>query len=176
MSFHPQIADADQPLALKPFVRHPGLGRQGLRQVPVALATERGEDRLTATGPQSEQVADLRAREAPPFPVAHTDAPSDPLVDFRDRSVVVRDAVVVHPASNVLGELEESVIHRHAPAATRQTADAVLERREGLVGPTELGSPESESEEHHSVETAHPAVSALAVLRLGSLFVWRAPW
>ena len=139
MGFHPTVADANEPLALKPFVRHPGLGCQGFRQVPVALATDRREDGLAFAGPQGEKVADLRARKAPPFPVAHADAPSDPLVDLGDRAVVVRDAVVVHPTPNVLGELVEPVSHPHAPAAPGQTTDAVLERREGFVGPTQSG-------------------------------------
>ncbi len=108
MSFHPQIADADQPLALKPFVRHPGLGRQGLRQVPVALATDRCEDGLAPAGPQRAQVADLGACPAPLFPVTHSATPPDPLVDLGDRPVVLRNAVVAHPASTVLGfELAE---------------------------------------------------------------------
>ncbi len=161
MSFHPQIADADQALVLKPFVRHPGLSCQGLRQVPVAFATERGEDRLAATGPQSEKMADLRACPAPLFPVTHTDTPPDPLIDLGDGSVIVRNAIVVHPTSNVLRELVKPVAHRDAPAATRQSADAMLERREGCVGPTQLRSPESKAEEHHPVESAHPALHSL---------------
>ena len=73
---------------------------------------------MTPTGSQGEQVADLRACPAPLFPVIHSDTPADPLVDLGNGSVVVRDAVLVHPTSNVLPELVEPVVHRYAPAAS----------------------------------------------------------
>ena len=61
MGFHPLIAAADQPLALEPLIRHPGLRRQRARQMPVAFAAERRQDCLACERPQSQQVADLRA-------------------------------------------------------------------------------------------------------------------
>ena len=59
MGLQPQIADRKQTLASKPRIGHPGLGRQGLRQMPVGLATDRCQDRLTSTGSQSQQVPSL---------------------------------------------------------------------------------------------------------------------
>ncbi len=158
MSLHPQIADRNEPLATKPLIRHPGLSCQSPRRMPVAFATERGEDRLATTRSQSEQVTDLRARPAPLFPVTHADTPSDPLVDLGNRSVVVRDAVVVHPTTNVFGEFSKPSIHRYAPAAARQSTDPVLERLKRFIGPTKLGSVEGESEEHYFVSAAHAAL------------------
>ena len=105
MGFHPQIADTDQPLAFQPLIRHSGLCRQRARQMPVALAAERRQDRLAFERPQGQQVADLGAHVAPLFPVAHAHPAAQPVVDLGDRSVVIRDAEVAHPASHVLGEL-----------------------------------------------------------------------
>ena len=49
---HPKRTDGYQALAFQPIIRHPGLCRQGLRQVPVAFAANRRQNRLTLTGPQ----------------------------------------------------------------------------------------------------------------------------
>ena len=57
MGFHPHSADIDQPLALQPLIGHPGLCRQRPRQVPVALAAERRQDRMAFARSQGQQVA-----------------------------------------------------------------------------------------------------------------------
>jgi hypothetical protein len=80
---HPKRTGGYQAPAFQPIIRHPGLCRQGLRQVPVVLAANRRQNRLTLTGPQRQKIANFGAPPAPLFPVAHTDAPSDPRVDFR---------------------------------------------------------------------------------------------
>ncbi len=59
MGLHPQIMDGYQPLASKPGIRHPGLCREGSRQMPVAFATERSQDCLTFARPQCQEMADL---------------------------------------------------------------------------------------------------------------------
>ena len=46
---HPQRTHGYQALTRQPVIRHPGLRCQGLRQVPVTFATERGQNRLTLT-------------------------------------------------------------------------------------------------------------------------------
>ncbi len=62
MGFQPQLTDRYQTLASKPLIGHPGLGCQGLGQMPVAFATDGGQDSLAPTGSQGEQVADFGAR------------------------------------------------------------------------------------------------------------------
>ena len=62
MGFHPHSADIDQPLALQPLIGHPGLCRRRLRQVPVALAAERRQDRVAFTRSQGQQVTYLGSR------------------------------------------------------------------------------------------------------------------
>jgi hypothetical protein len=58
---HPQVADSQEPLALQPSIGHPGLRRQRLRQVPVALAIECREDRVALAGAELEQFTHARA-------------------------------------------------------------------------------------------------------------------
>ena len=143
MGHHPQVADREQPLTCEPVIRHPGLCSQGSREMPISLAAQGGENGLAFSRAEREEVADLGANASPLFPVAHADAPSQPPIELRHGTVVVRDGEVTPPASEVLGELVEPVVHRHAPAASRQSTDTVAEVVEGLVGPAKLGPSES---------------------------------
>ena len=64
MGLYPQVADRGQALMFKPLVRHPGLGRQGLRQMPVTFAAKRCEHRLALTRLKLSQVAELGTHQA----------------------------------------------------------------------------------------------------------------
>ena len=67
VGLHPPVSDGEQTRVRKPRLRHPGWCRQGLGQVPVALATERREDCLTFARPRYQPVAHAGvARSAPP--------------------------------------------------------------------------------------------------------------
>ena len=88
MGLQPRITDRDRPLGLQPLIAHPGLGRQRPRQVPVAFAADRRQDRLAFARPQGQQVLDLDAREAPLFPVAHAHPAAKLLVEFGNRAIV----------------------------------------------------------------------------------------
>ena len=46
MRLEPQVTHGYQALALQPGIRHPRLGGQGLRQVPVTLGAQRRQNRL----------------------------------------------------------------------------------------------------------------------------------
>jgi hypothetical protein len=85
------------------------------------------EDRLVFARAQVEEVAYPGPGFAPLFPVTHPDAATQPAVELGYRTVVFRDAEVVHPASKVSVELVVAVLHRHPPASARQTADFVAE-------------------------------------------------
>ena len=159
MGLHPPIADADQPLAFQPLIRHPALRCQRSRQTPVAFAAERRQDRLAFERPQGEQGTHLGAHVAPLFPVAHAQPAAQPVIDLGDRSVIVRNAEVAHPTAHVLGELAEPVRHRHTPASPGQSPDVVLEVREGAIGPPQLGSTEGKTEELAVVGLHHPALA-----------------
>jgi hypothetical protein len=160
---HPKRTNGYQALAFQPIIRHPGLCRQCLRQVPVAFAADRRQNRLTLTGPQRQKIADFGAHPAPLFPATHTDAPSDPRVDFRYGSVVIRDAEIIHsgirvprptgtsgcadrlilpirhPASDITREPVEPIGHRDAPAPSGEFPDVMLEVGEARVGGSPAG-------------------------------------
>lgn len=159
LGFHPRVADAGQPLALQPLIRHPGLRRLRLRQVPIALRTHGREDRLLLPDAQRQQVVNLGARLAPLFPVAHAHAAAQPRFQLGDRAVVLGDAEVRHPASHVLAELVEPVAHGDAPTAPGQFPDAMLEVLEGLLGPTQRRASEGKPEEHAVVDLCYPALA-----------------
>ena len=75
-----------------------GLRRQRLRQVPVAFATQPGENGVALPRPQPEEFADPRAWAAPLFPVAHPNPPPNPPLQLGNGPVILRDAKVMHPA------------------------------------------------------------------------------
>ena len=147
MGFHPQLTHADQPLVFQPWVGHSGLRRQRLRQMPIAFATDRSQDRVAFTRSQRQKITHFRARIAPLFPVTHAHAAAYPVVEFGNRPVVVRDAEVAHPASDVLGEFVEPIRHRDTPASSGEFSDGVPEVREGVLRPTQFTSIESKSQE-----------------------------
>jgi len=92
LGLDPQIADREQALAGKPLVGHPGLSGKGLGQVPLALATDRRHDRLPLARSEGQQMPDLGARVSPRFPVAHPDAPSDPVIQAGNGPAILREA------------------------------------------------------------------------------------
>ena len=158
VGLHPEIPDRNEPLGLQPLIGHPGLGCQRSRQVPVAFAADRRQDRLALARSQTQQVLDLGTHVTPLFPVAHPHPASQPVIKFRDRAVAVRNAKVTHPTAEVLGELMKPVSHRDAPTASGQFPDLVLEVLEGSVGPAQLGSPEGETEKFSVIGLNHPAL------------------
>ena len=114
--------------------------------MPRAFAADRRQYRCSLEGSEFEKVADFRTSVTPLFPVAHAHSPSKPVIDFRERTVILRYAKVVHPAPEILSQLLESVLHGDEPASAGQLAQAVLERLERLIRPTNFLTLESEAE------------------------------
>lgn len=85
------------------------------RQVPVALAADPGQDPCTLPKPTRQKMAHLGATLAPLFPIAYAHPPAQPIVQFGDRSAIIRDAKVGQPHAQVLCELGEPVLHRDSP-------------------------------------------------------------
>ena len=104
-------------------------------------------DRRLQAHAQGQQILDLGARPAPLFPIAHAHAPSDPLVQFRDWTVILADAKVRRPASKVLPQFFQPVFHGNAPASSGQLLDPVLEVRQCPIGPAYLLALDREPEE-----------------------------
>jgi len=147
MRFHPEVAHGYQALAFQPFVAHRGLGRQDSCQVPVSFGTQRGQNRLALARFQGQQVSNIGAGLAPLFPVAHPHPSSKPVVQFDDRTVGVRDAVLAHRSPDILGEFVESAFHRNAPTPTGQSAELVAEVRDGSFRPAQFTGLKSKSKE-----------------------------
>lgn len=158
MGTEPHIADRYQSLAFQPVVGHSGLRSQRPRQMPVALAAERGQDGMAFSRSQGQEISHFRTHPAPLFPVTHADTPTKPVVKLRDGPVVVRDAEVVHPAPDVAGKFIESIAHRNTPTAAGEFSHRMLEVLEGLGGPAQLLALERKPQELAVVGLGHPAL------------------
>ena len=73
--------------------------------MPRPLAADSREDGSPLEGTEFEKIAYLGASIAPLFPVTHTHASSQPVVNFRYRTIVMRYSEVIHPAAKILGKL-----------------------------------------------------------------------
>ena len=158
MGLHPQRTDTHQALRLEPIVRHPRLRPQRPRQVPVAFAADRRQNRRSLSGTERKKMAHLRASLAPLLPVAHAHTPAQPLIELRDRTVVLRDAEVTHPTTYVLRELVEPVRHRDAPASAREFPDTILEVLECRFRPTQFAPAKREPEEYACINRSNPTL------------------
>ena len=122
-------------------------GRVVAELLPFGLSKSAQADLEPQSSAQSQQILDLGARPAPLFPVAHSDTPSDPLVQLGDRTVILADAEVRRPASKILPQFVQPVLHGYAPASSREFLDPVLEVRQGLIGPAYLLALDREAQE-----------------------------
>ena len=134
----PQVFHTEQTLLLQPRVGNYLIDHRGSGHLPVAVATASVLNRQLQAHAQGQQILDLRARPAPLFPVAHTHAPSDPLVEFGDGPVVLADAEVCRPSPQVLPQFLQPVLRENTPASARELFDPVLEVCQGLIGPAYL--------------------------------------
>jgi hypothetical protein len=91
-------------------------------------------------------VAHFRAGATPLLPITHAQAAPEPVVDFRDRPIAIRDPEVVHPAAEIPGELAEPKIHGDKPTPARELFDTTLEFPEGLLGPADANPSEGKAE------------------------------
>ena len=115
--------------------------------MPRTFAAQRREDRRLASRPQLEQLPDFGPHVAPLLPEAHTQAPSQPGIQFWEWAVVLREPKVVYPASDILVELANAVGQRDPPATPRELTQPVTKVLEGLVGPIDARPVEGEPQE-----------------------------
>ena len=99
-------------------------------------------------GPQFEQLADCGADVAPRLPEAQAEATPQPGSEFGQRTVVLRQAKVLHPAPAVLVEFANPVGQRDAPASSGQLAPPVAKVLEGLVGLIDARALEGKAQKH----------------------------
>src|SRR5713101_7931149 len=116
--------------------------------MPRAFTAQSREERRFLGGPQFQQLADFGADVAPLLPEAHAEATPQPGIEFGQRTVVLRQAKVLHPAADVLVECANPVGHRDAPASSGQLAQPVAKVLEGLLGPIEARALEGKPQEH----------------------------
>ena len=114
-------------------------------------------DRRLQTDAQSQQVADLRPRPAPLFPVTHGHAAAQPLIQRRDRPVILADANVPEPSPQEVPQFVQSNGHGNPPTSPRQFPDPVLEVCQRLVAPAYLRAAQGESEETAVTHRRHLA-------------------
>ena len=67
-------------------------------------------------GAELGELANLGTTVTPLFPVAHTHPAAQPVVEFGYRSIQLRYPEISHPAAQVLGQLEHSILHGDTPA------------------------------------------------------------
>jgi len=94
-----------------------------------------------------EKILDLGTAPAPLFPVAEPYPAPYPAVYFGNVMVILRDAEVAHPATEILGQLIQPVLHGDPPASSGVLLDAASEFPVCLVRPDDAGSAEDETEE-----------------------------
>ena len=94
---------------------------------------------------QFAKIPHLGSCFAPPFEVAHPQAPSQPLVYFGDRFVIFRYAEVLYPAAEIFCEFLHPVFHGDKPRPPGQFFGPPLEFAEGFIRPVYFGSLKSET-------------------------------
>src|SRR5690554_5720145 len=107
---------------------------------------------------QPHQVSHFGARLTPLSPVSHPDATADPMIQIAAALVASGNAKVVDPATEVLADLEELVVHRHAPVPVRQYPDALLELMHRVRVPMDLGSLEGKAQEFAVIGSDYAAL------------------
>lgn len=79
------------------------------------------------------------------------------MVEFGYRSIQLRYPEISHPATQVLGQLEHSILHGDTPAPSGQFLDALFETHKSLVRPTDFGTRKGKTEEGDLVGMSHLA-------------------
>ena len=142
---------------LEPFVGHAGLGCRCTCESPRPFPAEPYVQGRFQGRPQLEELPDLGTGKPPLFPIAHTHSASEPVVDFRDGTVIFRYTEVIHPSPDILGEFLVTILHGDEPASSGQEFDPSLEFAKGLVRPSDFGSLEGKTEEVGIIRCGNPA-------------------
>ncbi len=94
---------------------------------------------------------------APLFKIAHAQTPSQPVVYFWNRPVILRYSEIVHPTPQVFGKLLIPIIHGDEPGSASQFLDLSLELAKGFLRPVNLGPTESEAKKGSLICRDDPA-------------------
>ena len=154
----PSIAQRYQSFGFQVVVRQSLLNTRCLRTAPGSFAGDATCHGRLHMNTQLHQVSHFGARLAPLSPVSHPDATADPVIQIAAALVASGNAKVVDPATEVLADSEELVVHRHAPIPVRQYPDALLELAQRVRVPMDLGSLEGKAQELAVIGFDHSAL------------------
>ena len=116
----PPIAQRYQSFGFQVVIRQSLLNARSFGTAPWTFTGDAtGHGRLHVNT-QPHQISHFGAWLAPLSPVSHSDTASDPVIQITTSLVAGGDTKVVDPATKVLADLEELVVHRHAPVPVRQ--------------------------------------------------------
>ena len=99
---------------------HAGLCSQRAWKTPVTLPTQPYHNGGLEWGAKLNQFSHFRAAPSPLFPVAHPNTSPQPVIQFWNRAIVLRNSEIVHPATGILRKLLETILHRDRPTPASQ--------------------------------------------------------
>ena len=126
--------------------------------MPWSFATECGQDGFSFECSQLEKIADFGTGIAPLFPVAHPYSAPEPFVYLRDRPVVLRDPIIVHPAPYIFRQFLIPVIHRDEPTPSGQQTNLSLELPERCITPSDFATYEDKTKKAALLNRCHFAL------------------
>lgn len=135
----------------QPLIGHREL--RGIRagQMPRSVGAAPRRDRLQFAHVQLQQVSDPGPSTSPLYPEAHADSPTGPLIDLRNRPVVLADPELPHPTLQIVRQLGQAHTHRNAPVPVGEPSHRPLESRQGPFRPADLRASEREPEKRELV-------------------------
>ena len=86
-------------------LRHAALGCKGPGKMPGTLSANGYGYGIMQGGTELTQLSHLCPGISPLFPIAHANPSPEPVIDFRDRTIIFRYPEIVHPATEILGQL-----------------------------------------------------------------------
>jgi hypothetical protein len=97
-------------------------------------------------GTEFQEIPHFGSGVSPLFPIAHTNPAANPLINPRDRTIVLCNSKVIYPTSNVLTKLHHPVIHGYSPTSASEFPDTPLKLLKRLIGPTDFTALKSKAE------------------------------
>jgi len=107
-------------LILEPLIGHAGMGGQSTRESPWSFPAQPDITGYFQGSPHSAEFPNFCSSVPPALPVAHAHSASEPTVNFRDGTVIFRNTEVIHPSSDILGELLVTILHGDEPTSAGQ--------------------------------------------------------
>ena len=114
--------------------------------MPIALPAQSRQYRLIPWGTKLNKLTDTPSCPAPLLPVAHADAPTQPMIHLNGIVILQSNTEVVHPSLKIGTDFPAPVVHRDAPTTTSEAAHFGFKPREGFLGDSKPFACEGEPE------------------------------